>query len=485
MPNKNVTGWREKVSWIIVILLIILGFVFLYISAKSSYTPPKREKPICTLDMFGYDQNANHACRALDSLQNNWFPSPIAGLFSYQAWNGFDGFWQNGLAIGTLAEYMLYTNSSRYLNTLMGSLRSLNDLLNAYQPVPSCDDELWYGLSYARAYELTHHLDFLDISMQLFDWTWDNCWDSSNKCNGGMFFDNTRGYKGTITTVEALKLAPILYVHTKKHAYLDKAYKLLNYILENKVLDPNTYYVHDNIDTDTCAPSGSTTFTYESGVTMGALTSLFMATDNHTYLELAHSVAQANIHYLSYEGILVEQCDNTTNCEGDTELDAKAFKGIFVQNLRYLMDQSNSSQREVYQSWLQHNINTVLNNSTCFTETPYNNTAVTTRKCDMVFKDGPPFNTPTGPVFTESWRGPFIHSTPIEHTSALNLLNAAISPGTKCEGMHCNFDPNIPDTDALTCADDPCPYQYTCCSWDQKYHTCCTPGQKCIQGGCY
>ena len=33
-------------------------------------------------------------CMAQHAFQRNWFPDPIAGLFSYQSWNGMDGFWQ-------------------------------------------------------------------------------------------------------------------------------------------------------------------------------------------------------------------------------------------------------------------------------------------------------------------------------------------------------------------------------------------------------
>lgn len=41
----------------------------------------------CTMDMFGGDFNAYMACKAQFALQSNWWPSPIAGLFSYQVRN--------------------------------------------------------------------------------------------------------------------------------------------------------------------------------------------------------------------------------------------------------------------------------------------------------------------------------------------------------------------------------------------------------------
>ena len=40
------------------------------------------------------------------------------GLFSYQTWNGMDGFWQNGIALETMANAMYYGNHSRYFSVL-------------------------------------------------------------------------------------------------------------------------------------------------------------------------------------------------------------------------------------------------------------------------------------------------------------------------------------------------------------------------------
>ena len=58
------------------------------------------------------------ACQAQFALQRNWFPDPIAGLFSYQPWNGMDGFWQDGIAIETMANTMFYGNHTRYFSVV-------------------------------------------------------------------------------------------------------------------------------------------------------------------------------------------------------------------------------------------------------------------------------------------------------------------------------------------------------------------------------
>ena len=76
--------------------------------------------------MFDHDIAAVRACMTAFALQHNWYPSPIAGLFSYQTWNGFDGFWQDGTVLETLANFMYYGNNSmsvkQWLRQLFSSL---------------------------------------------------------------------------------------------------------------------------------------------------------------------------------------------------------------------------------------------------------------------------------------------------------------------------------------------------------------------------
>ena len=88
----------------------------------------------CTRQMFGNKSVAVLACQAQFALQRNWFPDPIQvidkycpfncimmitsskGLFSYQTWNGMDGFWQNGVVLEIMANCLHYLNNTRYLS---------------------------------------------------------------------------------------------------------------------------------------------------------------------------------------------------------------------------------------------------------------------------------------------------------------------------------------------------------------------------------
>ena len=92
----------------------------------------QKENGNCTQEMFPikskngktteFDKAALLSCQAQYALQRNWYPDPIGGLFSYQTWNGMDGFWQNGVAVEALTNAMIYGNHSRYLSVVKVTL---------------------------------------------------------------------------------------------------------------------------------------------------------------------------------------------------------------------------------------------------------------------------------------------------------------------------------------------------------------------------
>ena len=467
---------RHRVA---VIMLLLLGVAFTLFLTRFNFhqnSTPNPGRPVCTLEMFSNDTFAWWACLAVDSLQNNWFPSPIGGLFTYQAWNGFDGFWQNGLVLQTLANYMISTRSTRYKTVLEASLRDVSELAGAYYPQPSCDDMLWFALSYARVYEALNDKRFLERSWEIFEWVWDICWDKTGHCNGGLWFDSSHKYKATITNAQALQLAAKLFRISGNSEFLHRAYQVEAYIVKNRVISSD-FLVSDGIDCNSCKPNNVTGYTYNSGVLIGGCVEMYLAS-NHSekYLEVAHDIAQRNIDYLSRDGILAESCDDVDACFSNK--DARAFKGIFVRNLRQLIDQSSPANGSNYRNFLRRNVQSLLANASCNAS---RNFYVV---CQPVFQDGEPFNSPIGPVFSERWRGPFTTSSPIEHMSALELIIAVVSPSTFCIGPNCNFNPPIPPLDRLTCHPNPCPQHQDCCTWGDQ-HTCCTPDQQCINGGCY
>ena len=66
--------------------------------------------------------------------------------------------------------------------------RSVQSLLLAYAPQPSFDDMAWFGLAYSRIFEVTKKRKFLQLAGQIFEWVWQNGWDT-DVCGGGVWFD--------------------------------------------------------------------------------------------------------------------------------------------------------------------------------------------------------------------------------------------------------------------------------------------------------
>ena len=142
------------------------------------------ERKELKMEMNGYDLNeetiraengydfSKETIRAENALQWNWYPDPLQYMNSYQSWNGFDGFWQNGVVLETIANVRAYTESTKCDKVLHSGLRSVEELSNAYPPEPSYDDMAWYALAYARIHEVynfTNINKFLETSMQVFN----------------------------------------------------------------------------------------------------------------------------------------------------------------------------------------------------------------------------------------------------------------------------------------------------------------------------
>ncbi|XP_071181867.1 uncharacterized protein [Mytilus edulis] len=425
----------------------------------------------CNTEMFGGDFNAYMACKTQFALQSNWFPSPIAGLFSYLIWNGYDGFWENGCVLEPMVNFIEYANNTRYMNVVKASQRELYSLLEAYGPYPSFDDMGWYGLSYSRIYEVLGEQEFLQTAIDIFNWAWKTGWDHTYRCGGGFWFDNNFENKETITNTEFLQLAAKLYRLTKNNDFLVKMDQIYFYILRNKLINETTYLINDGA-TSKCKPNQSYGPTYLPGTMIGSLVEMYKISENKSHIDLAIKLANAAIlNSTNITGIFTEYCD--PHCNRDEIL----FKGIFVRNLRYLMDElDDADQREHYQNWLDFNVKAIIQFNMCDKD-PISN-------CNITFQDGPPYFNVTGPVFSPDWNGPFTYGAPEPQTAAFDLFVASIKPETTCKGTFCSYDPSYPPPQTLTCGSHPCPSNEECCEYSPyTSYTCCTPDQKCNKQG--
>ena len=65
-------------------MTLVIFVYFLVVCLATARVHGDTANSTCTMEMFGGDYSAYMACKAQFALQSNWWPSPIAGLFSYQ-----------------------------------------------------------------------------------------------------------------------------------------------------------------------------------------------------------------------------------------------------------------------------------------------------------------------------------------------------------------------------------------------------------------
>ena len=75
------------------------------------------------------------------------------------------------------------------------------------------------------------------------------------------------------------------------------------------------------------------------------------------------------LHFSHFSGVLTELCDPNDACN----LDEKAFKGIFVRNLRYLLDACQHmhqfhTETKTYTKFLERNVKAIVTNASCVPE---------------------------------------------------------------------------------------------------------------------
>lgn len=264
--------------------------------------------------------------------------------------------------------------------------RGFDDFINEFY-----DDEGWWALALIRTFDVTGQQKFLDASIQIFE---DMQTGLGGPCNGGIFWNKDRKYVNAITNELYLSVAASLANRTpEKQKYLKIARDQWAWFKQSGMINKGNL-INDGLD-DKCNNNGLQTWSYNQGVILGGLTELFKATGNRGLLKEAHGFARAAIKHLSNEdGVLVE----TDKCElrdFNCGIDGQQFKGVFVRNLRYLHD---VAPRDQYRDFIIKNADVVWAN-----------------------------NRNDRGMMGAAWNGPFVATSGASHSSALDVLVAAIA----------------------------------------------------------
>jgi predicted alpha-1,6-mannanase (GH76 family) len=315
----------------------------------------------------------------------------------YRPWTGrwrTTGWWNAANALTAVIDYTQRTGDQTYARVghrtfLAARWRHRHFLVRFF------DDNAWWALAWIKAYDLTSEDRYLDAARRIFD-NLVSGWDDT--CGGGVWWNEDRKYKNAITNELFLTVAVKLHQRSGAQAseYLDWALREWDWFSATGMIGARGL-VNDGLTAD-CKNNGKPTYTYNQGVVLGGLASLYEVTGDEAYLRQGESIADAALRDLTSPptadppGILIEP--------GEADMvgragDGSQFKGIFA---RYLYDFYLHSRRPAYRDFLLRNAESIWDNS----RNQRNQ-------------------------FGLRWTGPFDIADASRQSSALEALNAALA----------------------------------------------------------
>ncbi|KAF7562498.1 hypothetical protein G7046_g1631 [Stylonectria norvegica] len=264
--------------------------------------------------------------------------------------------------------------------------RGFDDFLNEFY-----DDEGWWALAWIRSHDAAGDQDFLEAAVDIFN---DMQTGTGTPCGGGIYWNKERAYVNAIANELYLSVAASLARRIPGNGtYLEIAKKQWEWFEKSGMINSKNL-INDGLDSN-CRNNGLQTWSYNQGVILGGLVELALATGDGSYIAKATTIAKAALKELVNEnGVLVE----TDKCElrdGHCGNDGQQFKGVFVRNLRYLYEYA---PEEAFRQFIIKNADSIWKND----RNDQNQLGV-------------------------AWTGPFVEATGPSHSSAMDVLVAAIA----------------------------------------------------------
>jgi predicted alpha-1,6-mannanase (GH76 family) len=341
----------EKITMKIKLPLYSL-FIFNIVLCLSCLEPEKDEATPGTGSNTYKFQWVEIADSSVTSLNHNFWNSEKF----YQNTSPGDGqfhYWPQAHALDVIVDAYLRTSNSQYVGYMdewfQGvKVKNGNTFINEFY-----DDMEWNALAMLRAYEATEDAKWLEASKLL--WT-DIKTGWNNTMGGGIAWRKSQlGYKNTPANAPACILATRLFIETGNADYLTWAKKIYDW-QKSTLVNKNSGLVYDGINSNgdgKLQDDPGWSFAYNQGTFIGAAHTLYMATQDNTYLQDALKTANNLIAdpIMSPSGIM-RPSDN-----GDGGL----FNGIGVRYLTLLTLNGNipSGARDNYVAYLKKNAETL------------------------------------------------------------------------------------------------------------------------------
>jgi len=291
---------------------VMCGILLLSCAGQAQNPPPDANRGA---------EFAAHSAAGLKALQS-WYAEDT-GLWKTTNW------WNAANAVTMIVNYSKLSDTPDYRAILANTFErnSSKNFLNEFY-----DDEGWWALGWAGAYELTHEARYLEMSETIFA-DMAGGWDDT-VCGGGIWWKKPKQYKNAIANElflsVAAKLASLTQDREKRARYLDWAEREWKWFSASGMINSDNL-VNDGLDA-ACRNNRRTTWTYNQGVIIGGLTVLSIQAGDAKLLGVAQTLALSAISRLTdLDGVLHDPCE-PARCGND----APQFKGIFVRNLAVL-----------------------------------------------------------------------------------------------------------------------------------------------------
>ncbi|KAM0431850.1 hypothetical protein ACHAPT_005102 [Fusarium lateritium] len=292
----------------------------------------------------------------------------------------------NGLVFST---YCLDQNEGCMAKRDFLGKRGFDDFINDYY-----DDEGWWALGLIRTHLVTGDEEYLEAAVDIFNDMQTGAGTPCGKGLSGIYWSKDRKYTNAITNELYLSVAASLArIIPGNNTYLEIAKNQWKWFEASKMINKDGL-INDGLDDNGCKNNNLQTWSYNQGVILGGLVELSLATGDKALIEKAHRIAYAAIKELTNDhGILIET-DDCELKEGHCGRDGQQFKGIFIRNIYYL---HKASPKDLYRRLIIKNADSIWKNA----RNKRNQLGV-------------------------AWTGPYVDATGPSHSSALDVLVAAI-----------------------------------------------------------
>ncbi|WP_406451834.1 glycoside hydrolase family 76 protein [Streptomyces sp. NBC_01622] len=216
----------------------------------------------------------------------------------------------------------------------------------------SIDDSGWWAIAWIDAYDYTHDARYLNEAVTIANYV-QQYWDTGT-CGGGVWWDREKTYKNAVTNGQYLWLTTALHQRIPGDTvWLQRAKTSADWYKASGMIN-SSGLVNDGLSSS-CANNGSTVWSYNQGLAIGAFTELWRTTGDSSLLTTAKTLANAAISssQLTVGGVLTESCDvGSASCDDNQ----KQFKGIFMRNFA---DLANATGSSTYRAYLQKQADTL------------------------------------------------------------------------------------------------------------------------------